>query len=304
MRRSSLGKFGIVAAALAAATLTAPAGAEILTSVTSLNQLVRFDSATPGTISSSVGITGLQAGETLLGFDYRPATGGLYAIGSTSRLYLINTSTGAATQVGSAGAFTLSGTSFGVDFNPTVDRLRVTSNTGQNLRINPNDGTLAATDTALAYAAADPNAAATPRIVGSAYTNNFAGASVTTLYGIDSNLDILATQNPPNAGVLNTVGALGFNTSDFVGFDISGSGTAYAILTAPAGSFPQLYTINLSTGSATLVGSVGSQSPLIGLAALVGVAVPEPSTWMMMLLGFAGIGASMRRRRKGALARA
>jgi len=178
MRRSSLGKFGIVAAALAAATLTAPAGAEILTSVTSLNQLVRFDSATPGTISSSVGITGLQAGETLLGFDYRPATGGLYAIGSTSRLYLINTSTGAATQVGSAGAFTLSGTSFGVDFNPTVDRLRVTSNTGQNLRINPNDGTLAATDTALAYAAADPNAAATPRIVGSAYTNNFAGASV------------------------------------------------------------------------------------------------------------------------------
>jgi len=49
-------------------------------------------------------ITGLQAGETVLGFDYRPATGGLYAIGSTSRLYLINGTTGAATQVGSAGA--------------------------------------------------------------------------------------------------------------------------------------------------------------------------------------------------------
>jgi hypothetical protein len=56
--------------------------------------------------------------------------------------------------------------------------------------------------------------------VGSAYTNNFAGASVTTLYGIDSNLDILATQNPPNAGLLNTVGPLGFNASDLVGFDI------------------------------------------------------------------------------------
>ena len=304
MRRSPLGKFGIVAAALAAATLTAPATAEILTSVTTLNQLVKFDSATPGTISSSVGITGLQAGETILGFDYRPATGGLYAIGSTSRLYLINTTTGAATQVGAAGAFTLNGTSFGVDFNPTVDRLRVTSNTGQNLRINPNDGTLTATDTALAYAAGDPNAATTPRVVGSAYTNNFAGAPVTTLYGIDSNLDILATQNPPNAGVLNTVGALGFNTSDLVGFDISGSGTAYALLTAPAGSLSQLFTINLSTGSATLVGSVGSQSPLIGLAALVGVAVPEPSTWMMMLLGLAGIGASMRRRRKDSRARA
>ena len=29
-------------------------------------------------------------------------------------------------------------------------------------------------------------------------------------------------------------------------------------------------------------------------------AVPEPSTWAMMLLGFAGIGAAMRRRRRGA----
>ena len=112
--------------------VSAPASAEILTSVTTSGNLVKFDSATPGTISSSVAITGLQAGESILGFDYRPATGGLYAIGSTSRLYLINATTVAATQVGSAGAFTLNGTSFGVDFNPTVDRIRITSNTGQN----------------------------------------------------------------------------------------------------------------------------------------------------------------------------
>lgn len=33
-----------------------------------------------------------------------------------------------------------------------------------------------------------------------------------------------------------------------------------------------------------------------------GAAVPEPATWAMMLLGFAGIGVSMRRRRRPALA--
>ena len=87
-------------------------------------------------------------------------------------------------------------------------------------RLNPNNGALAATDGTLTYATGDPNAAANPNVVGSAYTNSFNGATTTTLYGIDSALDILVTQNPPNAGTLNTVGALGFNTSDAVGFDI------------------------------------------------------------------------------------
>ena len=304
MRRSFSLKIGIASAVAVAAMVSAPASAEILTSLTTSGNLVKFDSATPGTINSSVAITGLQAGESILGFDYRPATGGLYAIGSTSRLYLINATTGAATQIGSAGAFTLNGTSFGIDFNPTVDRIRITSNTGQNLRINPNDGTLTATDTPLAYAVGDPNAGAAARVVGSAYTNNFAGAVTTTLYNIDSNLDILAIQNPPNAGVLNTVGSLGFNTSDLVGFDISGSQTAYALLTGPASPFSQLYTINLSTGAATLIGTVGGQTALVGLAALVGGAVPEPGTWMMMLLGFGLIGVAMRRRRSLELAQA
>jgi hypothetical protein len=285
-----------LAASFGSITFGSSASAELLTGLTTTNQLVSFDSATPGTINTTVGITGLQAGETLLGIDFRPANGGLYALGSTSRLYSINPLTGVATQVGSAGSFTLSGTSFGADFNPTVDRLRVTSNTGQNLRLNPNDGTLSATDTPLAYAAGDANAGTTPRVVGSAYTNNFAGAVSTTLYAIDSNLDVLATQNPPNAGVLNTVGALGFNTSDLVGFDISGSGIAYALLTAPAANSSQLFTINLSTGAATLIGTVGGGVTLNGLAAPIG-SVPEPGTWLMFLIGFGLIGVSIGRNR-------
>jgi hypothetical protein len=254
--------------------------AELLAGVTTTNNLVTFDSATPGTIINSVGVTGLQSGETILGIDIRPASGALYGLGTTSRLYTINRTTGVATQIGSTGAFTLSGTAFGMDFNPVVDRIRVVSNTSQNLRLNPNDGTLAATDTALAFATGDPNAGATARVVSSAYSNNFAGAGSTTLYGIDSNLDILVTQGSPggsptspNTGQLFTVGALGFNTSDLAGFDVSGtSATAFAALTAPAGNFSQLFTINVNTGAATLVGTIGGGVPLSSFTA-----VPEPS---------------------------
>ena len=289
----------IIGTLLGAATLCSaatPASAELLTGLTTTNQLVTFDSATPGSILTSVGVTGLQSGETLLGIDFRPATRGLYGLGSTSRLYMLNGTTGVATQVGSAGAFTLSGTSFGFDFNPVPDRIRIVSTTGQNMRINPNNGTLTGVDVPLSYASGDVNAGATPHVAGSAYTNNFPGAVTTTLYGIDTNLDILVTQIPPNNGTLNTVGALGFNTSDLTGFDVSGnSGTAFAALTAPGGNFSQLFTINLSTGAATLVGTIGGGVSIAGLTAAA--KVPEPLTWAMMLCGFAMAGAAARRRK-------
>ena len=92
-----------------------------------------------------------------------------------------------------------------------------------------------------------PNAARQHQeFVGAAYTNNASGASLTTLYVVDSNLDIVATLGSPdgtpdcspNTGQLFTIGPLGFNTSDLAGFDISGlSGTAYAALTTSRGKF-------------------------------------------------------------------
>jgi len=286
---SCLALFGLAAG-------PSPAQAELLIGLTTTDDLVTFSSNSPGTILSQVDISGLASGESILGIDSRPATGGIYALGSTSRLYLIDLTSGVATQVGSDGAFTLDGDQFGFDFNPTVDRIRVTSDTGQNLRLNPNNGALAATDGSLAFATGDPNEAATPNVVGSAYTNNFVGATTTTLYALDSALDILATQVPPNSGTLNTIGALGFDTSDLVGFDISGaSGVAFASLTAPAGNASLLYTIDLATGAATLVGTIGTQAPLVALTA----AIPEPGSLSLVGLGAVGLFAFARRRRAG-----
>jgi hypothetical protein len=118
--------------------------AEPIFVLTSGNRLLTVDSATPGTVTKTVPITGLQSGETLLGMDFRPATGQLYALGSTARIYLIDENTGVATVSSTLAADPadttapfagLDGTRFGFDFNPTVDRLRVVSDTDQSLRM-------------------------------------------------------------------------------------------------------------------------------------------------------------------------
>jgi uncharacterized protein DUF4394 len=233
------------------------------------NHLLSFDSADPGTIVSDTAITGVR--RNLIGIDFRPATGTLYALTRTN-LYTIDTATGVATKVGSTPLDpAANGGQFGFDFNPTVDRIRVVSNNGQNLRLNPNTGAVAVVDTNLAYAAGDANAGEDPHVVGAAYTNNDnSGTTGTTLYDIDSELDILLIQNPPNNGTLNTVGSLGVNFKARVGFDIfsqidAGTGAATSN-TAYASSNNDFYTIDLTTGTATFVGTIGTHQPVRDIA--------------------------------------
>lgn len=207
-----------------------------------VNNLLIFNISSPATISTKP-ITGLLAGDTLLGLDFRPLNGQLYALGSTSRLYTVNASSGVATAVGTAPFATrLSGSNFGFDFNPVPDRIRVVSDRGQNLRLHPDLGTVAFVDGNL-----NPG---TPTISAAAYTNNFAGTTTTTLFVINHATDKLFIQNPPNAGTLVEVGSLGINIEAANGFDIgSTSGIAYAIL--QVGATQALYSINLTTGAAT-----------------------------------------------------
>lgn len=261
----------LVAALLCAAGVGRAAdaqAAELFYGVDTQNRLVTFSGQTPASIARTA-ITGLQSGEQILGLDFRPANKQLLGLGSTSRLYRIDAATSSATVIGTAPfAPPLAGTAFGFDFNPTVDRIRLTSDARQNLRLNPDTGGTAAVDGAIAYAAGDVAGAAVPRVVASAYTNSVAGATTTQLYDLDAGRDALVLQNPPNNGTLVSVGPLGVDIGDNAGFDISGvDGIAYASLQVAGGPASQLYTVNLTTGAATAVGRIGGKVPLRALAA-------------------------------------
>jgi Domain of unknown function (DUF4394) len=252
-------------------------------------------------------ITGLQPGESLLAIDFRLSNGKLYGVTDQSRLYTINQVTGAATQVGS-GSFTPalilgSGIEVGFDFNPVTDRIRVVTESGQNLRLNPDTGAVVAVDTTLAFAAGDPNAARSPRAGAAAYSNNLPGATSTTLYtivngnGSTSEQTILTTQGSPggapvspNSGQLFTVGNTGvFNGLGPTGFDIAPDGIAYALFNG-TDTWNQFLSVNLSTGAGTVL-SIGGQSfQLRDLAApLPNSALPQiPSLVISQVYGNGG----------------
>ncbi len=257
-----------------AGTLSPAAAAEWLAGIAANGRLVLFASDNLEDVTV-VQVKGLQVNETLLGLDMRPATGELYALGSTSRLYKIDWQSGQATPVGSAPFSTLlAGENFAFDFNPVVDRIRIMSDSGQNLRAHPDTGAIAAVDASLAYAAADSGFASVPAVSACAYTNSDTDpATGTTLYDIDTARDVLVIQNPPNAGTLNTVGALGVDVTGVAGFDIAVStGTAYASLIVDEGNpnaqRASLYSIDLATGAATASGKIGGPKPLTSLTAL------------------------------------
>jgi hypothetical protein len=220
------------------------------------------DSATPGTLISSNPVTGLQVGETLQSIDFDPNTGRLYAISSSRTVYTVELTTGAVTPVSTLD-FLPQG-SDGFDFNPVTGLLRIVNFFGENLRINAETGETIV-DEALAYTAADPNAGRIPRVDAIAYTSNVRGATSTRLYGID--FDTLMLQDPDNAGVLTTVGPLGAGFGSPASFDVSGvTGIAYASTVSTSVS-SELYSINLSTGQATLIGGIGGGNPVRGLSA-------------------------------------
>ncbi|MGI4871730.1 MAG: DUF4394 domain-containing protein [Janthinobacterium lividum] len=269
----------LAASALLLGLAATPAAAQtaygLATTGTTTASLVTFNVATPGTLTATAAITGITAGQTLVGLDSRPATGELFALGynptgTQAQLYTISPVTGAATAVGTALTLNLGTTTtrIGFDFNPTVDRIRVTSGARTNFRLNPTNGTLAATDGTLTYATTDANTGQTPGIGSSAYTNSYIGSTATTLYNIDETVSRLVTQVPPNDGTLNTVATLGGITTTTAGqvsdLDIyynptTQANVAYLTTAIPgvAGTSSTLYTLNLTTGVATSLGSIG-----------------------------------------------
>ena len=257
-------------------------GQAVLGLVQGTNTLVRFNTATPATVGAPLPVTGLAAGDTLKAIDYRPANGLLYAIATDGtnaavRTYTINPATGAATAVGSPVVLPTPGTAWDINFNPTVDRIRVVNDQDENARLVPDTGALAADDTNLSPASVIVDAVA--------YTNPFAGATATTLYALNRATNRLAAIGglngtpSPNGGVVTEIGPLGvdFGASP-TAFDIATNNLAFAAL-RPSGGGLSLYTINLSSGAATLVGTIGDGTLILDDVAIVdpGLTISPPS---------------------------
>jgi hypothetical protein len=251
--------------------------------------LQRFQTATPGAITS-VALGSITAGEAMVGLAWRPQTGQLYGLGvnagaDTATLYLVDPQTGAVTVVGAAGDIAYAGVDFpaasagwGIDFNPTVDRLRVVADGGLNARVNPNSGLPASATPDSPHNGLPPGSTGVTAV---SYTNAFIQpltGGVTTLYVLEPTANELLIQNPPNAGVLTaartvTLAGVPLDFGATAGFDIPGE-VAVATSSAPAagsgivlldvGGTEGLYTLDLTTGAATLLGAVAL--PLASIA--------------------------------------
>ena len=223
--------------------------------LTTEGALVCFNEVVPRLARTIGYVNGLVEDTALVGIDFRAQGGLLYGVGNAGGVYTIDTSSGAATLVNRL-TVTLAGDSFGIDFNPAADRLRIVSNTGQNLRHNVDaGGTLS--DGALNYTAG----VTALGISAAAYTNNDLDATTaTTLFDLDTTLDQIAVQSPPNNGSLAPTGKLNVDAAAAAGFDIYttlSKGVAVrneAFASLAVGGSTMLYKVNLLTGNANAVG--------------------------------------------------
>ncbi|MFG6433835.1 DUF4394 domain-containing protein [Roseateles sp. LYH14W] len=271
--------------ALLAACATEPVGPpakEMIYAVTATNQLIQFNAGQPQTTLSTKALTGLAAGDTLLGIDYRVAKGQLFGLGASGQLYRIDTKTGAASAIGTPVGLPVGATEWGFDFNPTVDRIRVVNDAGFNFRIHPDTGAIVDADPnlpglqmdgRLVFDAADAGASKAAAVVAAGYTYNKDNEKITTNYALDGRQGVLVHQGSkegvqpmvsPNTGKLFTVGSLGIGPFERATLDISDvSNAAYSAVTTAGKSV--WYRIDLATGKASRIGTIAA-GPVVGAA--------------------------------------
>jgi Domain of unknown function (DUF4394) len=263
---------------LPASGASAVGGGTTLYGLTTTNRIVTVNTAFPVFSSKDVAVTGLAAGEQLIGIDRRPKTGVLYGVGklgTAGRLFTVDPSTGAATLVANlvtSGAPTaLTASEYGFDFNPAADALRIVGDNGQNLRVLPSDRAAGVAGTTFVDGTLNVGGATATGVTAAAYTNNVAApVGATTLYDLDTRRDVLVKQDPPNTGALVTVGSLRFPAGSVAGFDIvttNGMDAGYAALTVAGLPYTLLAEVDLSTGQAKIAGVAAFPQTLRGRTA-------------------------------------
>lgn len=257
---------------------------ELIVGVTDDNVLITFNGSAPEQILSRQPLQGLAPGETLLGIDYRVARGLLYGLSTQGRLLRIDRVSGQATPVGEPITMP-AGTHFGFDFNPTVDRIRVVTDTRANLRLHPDTGAAVdgnpqqpgvQPDGALRYAPGDLLEGRPARIVAVGYTYNADNDKITTNYAIDAqtrHLSIMGSlegtrpEVSPNTGLMRSVGPLTIDGFDDAAFDIADTNNrAYLATRRGADRSTRLYEVDLKSGQARFIGGVGRGVVLRGMA--------------------------------------
>lgn len=298
MKNNTMGRFikGIIGAALVGlVTFTwTPAKAaphDMIYAVDTANNLINFWSDDPANILDSYNITGLQNNEEIRGIDcwFDGTSATLYGLGSSSRLYTIDPTTGTATQVG-AGQFSplLTGQTFGFDNGPAGLQVVSGLGGGQSLLVSRGTGAVLSADPNVQYAPGDANFGVPPRVDGLTYD-----VATGTWYAADTLQNSLAIFNPIT-GFLNTIGLLGIDASRLNGLDMCG--TMY-LGTPAASSDPQanLYWVNPMTGMANLIGQIGQPGDDYLIRGLTVCCIPEPSSLTLLALGAFGLLVARRR---------
>jgi len=291
--------FRTAVSAAALATMALGAQAVSLVAINSQNQLTVIDTNNIGA-ATNIDITGLAAGEGLVGIDTRPSNGMIYGVSTANKIYTLSQVTGAASFVVNLGTAVINrNLGYGIDFNPRADfnsqsngsiaSLRLTSSAGSNFGVNVGTGAVGNQANNIGNG-----------FTGASYTNSslmpVSAPATPTLYYINSSTDMLAesTTSAFNSPTIVNVGSLGsgLDVLKANGFEILGNGQAFAALTMDDAQLRSgIYSINLDTGAATLLGYY--EGTLSGLTVN---AVPEPETYALMLAGLVAVGSMARRR--------
>jgi Ca2+-binding RTX toxin-like protein len=253
--------------------------------------LVAFSPIGPTiTYTSDRAISGLAAGDSIVGMDISPRDGGIYLVGknaSVGTLYSLDPSTAAATPVGTLAADPADTTSpynglndstYGVDFNPQSNLLRLTggNTTPDNLRVDP----------ATARVTTDVPITGGVHLAGVAYHNNDNTLATNTIqYAYNITSDQWGSVTMPNTGTTWTVidnnSTFVSNNSANVGLDESASGVMYEthFVTTPT-SAQRLYQVSHIDSPTVVHTEIGTlPTALVGMAAaidnIVGVDSPN-----------------------------